>query len=206
MRALSLPSDVAFLLPANSRVLLQVHYHPHDSAPKPDQTSIGIYFAKQKPKQLLRILPLINTTFTIPPNDPAYQVTASFTTPVAAHLWLVAPHMHLLGRKMNVGMSLSSDQTCLVNIDDWDFNWQGIYRFNTPVPVYPFTTFKMTATFDNSENNPRNPNYPPKPVSWGESTTDEMAIAFIGFTIDSDNLATGQMADASWVPAIPSPR
>src|SRR5947209_3374783 len=204
MRALNLPPDVAFLLPAASRVVLQVHYHPHNSAPKADQTSIGIYFAKQKPKQILRILPLINDTFTIPPNDPAYQVTASFTTPVAAHLWLIAPHMHLLGRKMNVAASFGSQQSCLINIDDWDFNWQGIYRFVNPVPVYPFTTFKMTATFDNSENNPRNPNVPPKPVSWGESTTDEMAIDFIGFTIDGENLATGQMADASWVPQIPS--
>ncbi len=208
MRALSLPSDVAFLLPANSRVVLQVHYHPHNGAPKPDQTSIGLYFAKQKPKQLLRILPLINDTFTIPPNDPAYQVTASFTTPVAAHLWLIAPHMHLLGRKMNVTSSFASQQSCLINIDDWDFNWQGIYRFVTPVAVNPFTSFKMTATFDNSVNNPRNPNSPPKPVSWGESTTDEMAIAFIGFTIDGENLASGQMADASWIPPIPagSPR
>ncbi|HEV8432001.1 MAG TPA: ascorbate-dependent monooxygenase [Thermoanaerobaculia bacterium] len=204
MRALNLPSDIAFLLPANSRVVLQVHYHPHDGAPKADQTSIGIYFAKQKPKQILRILPLVNDMFTIPPNDPAYQVSASFTTPVAAHLWLIAPHMHLLGRKMNVNMTFGSQQSCLINIDDWDFNWQGIYRFVNPVPAFPFTTFKMTATFDNSDSNPRNPNFPPKPVSWGESTTDEMAIAFIGFTIDGENLATGQMADASWVPSFPS--
>ena len=199
-RAMMLPSDVAYLLPANSRVVLQVHYHPNHGAPLPDQTSIGIYYAKQKPKQLLRVLPLINQNFTIPPNDPAYQVTASFTTPVAAHLWLIAPHMHLLGRKMNVEMSFGSEKSCLININDWDFNWQGLYRFSTPIAAYPFTTFKMTATYDNSENNPRNPSDPPKAVSWGESTTDEMAIAFIGFTIDSENLASGQMADASWLP------
>jgi hypothetical protein len=199
-RALLLPSDIAYLLPAHSRVVLQVHYHPHDGAPKPDQTAIGIYFAKQKPRQLLRVLPLINDTFTIPPNDPAYQVTASFMTPVAVHLWLVAPHMHLLGRKMNVQMEFGSEKTCLININDWDFNWQGLYRFKNSIGVYPFTTFRMTATFDNSTGNPRNPNNPPRPVSWGESTTDEMAIAFVGFTIDSENLASGQMADASWVP------
>src|SRR5205085_1269890 len=69
-RPTRLPDGVAMSLPASSRVVLQVHYHPHNGAPKPDTTRIGIYFSKSKPKKLLRILPLINTTFTIPPNDP----------------------------------------------------------------------------------------------------------------------------------------
>ena len=68
-----LPDDVAISLPANSRVVLQVHYHPHGVATMPDQTQIGIYFAKKKPKQLVYILPLINQNFTIPPNDPNYR-------------------------------------------------------------------------------------------------------------------------------------
>ena len=73
------------------------------SRPIPDQTEIGIYFAKKKPNKLVRILPLINQTFTIPPNDPNYRVTATpFSAPVPRHLYLIAPHMHLLGRKMHV--------------------------------------------------------------------------------------------------------
>jgi hypothetical protein len=204
-RPVALPDGVAYLLPGHSRVVLQVHYHPHNGAPSADQTSIGIYFAKTKPTKLLRILPLVNTTFTIPPNDPAYKVSASFFSPVAAHLWLVAPHMHLLGRKMNVTASLpNGSQQCLITINDWDFNWQGLYRFVNPIAVPAFTVFSMTATYDNSADNPRNPNNPPKPVSWGESTTDEMAIAFVGFTIDSENLSQGQTANVSWMPPFPS--
>jgi hypothetical protein len=203
-RPIALPDDVAYLLPAHSRVVLQVHYHPH-GAPSADQTSIGIYFAKRKPKQLLRLLPLVNNTFTIPAGNPAYNVAASFFTPVAAHLWLIAPHMHLLGRRMTVTASLPSGaQQCLITINDWDFNWQGLYRFVNPVAVPPFTVFNMLATFDNSADNPKNPNFPPRPVSWGESTTDEMAISFIGFTIDSENLATGQQANVSWMPPFPA--
>ena len=190
-RPTKLPDGVAMSLPASSRAVLQVHYHVHSGEPKPDITRIGIYFAKSKPQKLLRILPLINTTFTIPPNDPNYRVTASFTVPpfVDAHAWVIAPHMHLLGRKMRVQAALPSGQTqCLIEIDDWDFNWQGLYRFNNPVALPAGTRVSLEAFYDNSSGNPRNPNDPPKVVTWGEATTDEMCIAFIGVTLDAETL------------------
>jgi mono/diheme cytochrome c family protein len=190
-RPTTLPEGVAMSLPANSRVVLQVHYHPHHGAPGPDTTRIGIYFSKEKPKKLLRILPLINDAFTIPPNDPNYRVTASFTVPpfLDSHAWIIAPHMHLLGRKMRVEARLPNGQTrCLINIDDWDFNWQGMYRYNNAVALPAGTRVSLEAFYDNSSANPRNPNDPPKSVSWGEETTDEMCIAFLGVTIDLENL------------------
>jgi mono/diheme cytochrome c family protein len=190
-RPTRLPDGVALSLPAASRVVLQVHYHVHSGAPKPDTTRIGIYFSKTKPKKLLRILPLINTSFTIPPNDPNYKVTASFTVPpfFDAHAWVIAPHMHLLGRKMHVTATLPNGTTqCLIGIDDWDFNWQGMYRFNDPVALPAGTRVALEAFYDNSSANARNPNDPPKAVSWGEQTTDEMCIAFIGVTLDIENL------------------
>lgn len=190
-RPTRLPDGVAMSLPANSRVVLQVHYHPHTGSPKPDTTRIGIYFAKKKPSKLLRIIPLINTTFTIPPNDPSYKVTAAFTIPpfFDAHAWVIAPHMHLLGRTMHVTATLPSGKSqCLINIDDWDFNWQGMYRFNDAVALPAGTRVALEAYYDNSSNNDRNPNTPPKAVSWGEATTDEMCIAFLGVTLDNENL------------------
>ena len=93
--------------------------------------------------------------------------------------------MHLLGRKMNVQMEpLSGPAQCLIDIQDWDFNWQGAYRFREPVSIPTGTQFSLTAYYDNSSANPRNPNDPPKAVSWGEETTDEMCIAFLGITLD----------------------
>jgi mono/diheme cytochrome c family protein len=204
-RPIALPDGVAMSLPAQSRVVLQVHYHPHGPAPLPDKTEIGIYFAKKPPTKLLRILPLINTSFTIPPGDPNYRVTAQFTVPffADAHLWQIAPHMHLLGRRMTVQATLPNGQSqCLITINDWDFNWQGLYMFDQPVPIPGGTTLSLQAFFDNSEDNVRNPNFPPKPVSWGEQTTDEMCIAFLGVTIDQENLALGHTVDASWIPPI----
>ncbi|HEV7766874.1 MAG TPA: peroxiredoxin, partial [Thermoanaerobaculia bacterium] len=186
-RPLELPSDVGYELPATSRVVLQVHYHPHKAQPTPDRTSIGIYFAEQKPERLMIIVPLINQTFTIPPNDSNYRVTAGFPipTPFPLKIWFIAPHMHLLGRKMNVQMTpRNGAPQCLIDIQDWDFNWQGAYRFQEPIIAPTGTRFSLTAYYDNSSANPKNPNDPPKAVSWGEETTDEMCIAFLGVTLD----------------------
>jgi hypothetical protein len=198
-----LPDGVALSLPANARVVLQVHYHSHDGHPLADQTEIGIYYAKQKPAKLLRILPLINQSFTIPPNSSKYEVTAALPIqmPFATHLVFVSPHMHLLGRTMSVQAALPGKASaCLIDIADWDFNWQGMYRYKNPIALPAGTALVAKATYDNSVDNPRNPNDPPQAVSWGEATTDEMCIAFLGITIDAENLITGQKVDDSALP------
>ena len=186
-RPLEMPEDVAFELPANSRIVLQVHYHPHHGDPEPDQTEFAVYFAKQEPRATMRVIPVINQNFTIPPGASNFKVDAEFPilTPFPAKLWFVAPHMHLLGRKMNVQMTMPGGETkCLINIDDWNFNWQGAYRYREPIDIPAGTKLSLSAWYDNSQANPLNPNSPPKPVSWGEATTDEMCIAFLGVTIE----------------------
>lgn len=189
-------------LPANSRVVLQVHYHSHDGRPQPDRTELAMYFSERQPKQLLRIIPVLNQNFEIPPGESNHRVTAGIPiVPFAVHLWVIAPHMHLLGRSMKVEMTAPGGQTqCLINIDDWDFNWQAMYRYRNPVAVPAWSSVSLTASYDNSSSNPRNPNNPPRPVRWGEATTDEMCIAFLGVTIDGENLAKGIADDSALRP------
>jgi hypothetical protein len=186
-RPFVLPSEVGFELPAGSRLVLQVHYHPHGGEPSPDRTEFGVYFAKQKPAKLMRTVPIINQTFTIPPNASSYEVTAALPipTPFPTKLWFVAPHMHLLGRKMVVEMKPPDGPAqCLIDIEDWDFNWQGAYLYRQPIDVPAGTRLSLRAWYDNSSSNPKNPNSPPQAVSWGEATTDEMCIAFLGMSIE----------------------
>jgi Copper type II ascorbate-dependent monooxygenase, C-terminal domain len=186
-RPLEMPEDVAFELPAGARVVMQVHYHPHGGHPGPDRTELGVYFMNKQPRATMRIFPIINQDFTIPAGASNHRVEGEFfiLTPFPAKLWLVAPHMHLLGRKMTVKMTMPGGETrCLINIDDWDFNWQGTYRYREPIDVPAGTRLWLEAFYDNSSNNPRNPNNPPKPVSWGEQTTDEMCLAFVGVTVE----------------------
>jgi hypothetical protein len=155
-----------------------VHYHVHTGQPEPDQTQLAVYYKEKKPAKLLTILPLINQTFTIPPHTDDYRVTAAFpiSTPWNTHLWMVAPHMHLLGRRMHVVATYPDGRTeCLINIDNWDFNWQGIYPYSQPLAFPTGTKFALEAWYDNDSD---------RSVSWGEATTDEMCIAFLGFTLD----------------------
>src|SRR5262249_57909613 len=90
-------------LPTNSRVIIQVHYHPTGQT-ETDRTTVGFYFSKTPVQRQLQVLPLVNTSFTIPPGEKNQEVTASYTVPnlISAKLWAVTPHMHLLGRKIKV--------------------------------------------------------------------------------------------------------
>lgn len=182
------PEGAGIKLSNNSRVIIQVHYHPTGEA-ETDRTQLGFYFAKKPVQRELQVLPLVNQGFTIPAGSKNYDVTASFTVPalLSAKMWAVTPHMHLLGKKIKVELTRPNATTpeCLVNIPEWDFNWQGTYLYNKPIDLTSNTRLQLTCTYDNSTDNPFNPNNPPKPVRWGEETTDEMALAFIGFTLDA---------------------
>jgi uncharacterized protein (TIGR03437 family) len=181
------PEGAGIKLSNNSRVIIQVHYHP-TGQPESDRTPVGFYFAKTPVQRQLQVLPLVNQSFAIPPGAKSHEVTASFTVPslISGKMWTVTPHMHLLGRKIKVEVTKPGVTTpdCLINIDDWNFNWQGTYLYKNPVILSGGMQLKLTCNFDNSADNPLNPNSPPKTVRWGEATTDEMALAFIGFTLD----------------------
>ena len=184
-----LPAGVATEVPAGARIVLQVHYHK-DGKPETDFSRIGLYFAKSEIQKTLHIIPIIHG-LQIPEGDSHYTVTTtSVPSPVAYHLLAVTPHMHLLGRAMKL-TALKPDGTTvpLISISDWNFNWQATYFYKTPIAFPKGTRVTMTATYDNSSQNPRNPNSPPKTVTWGEQTTDEMCIAFLHYTLDREHLA-----------------
>ena len=170
----------------NARVVLQVHYHP-TGQPESDRTSVGFYFAQKPVSKAMLPLPLVNQSFTIPAGAKAQQVTASFTaTGFAGKILGITPHMHLLGKQIKVEMTQPGQATqCLVNIPNWNFNWQGSYLYQNAIPFAANSRVNLTCIFDNSVDNPLQPNHPPVAVKWGEQTTDEMALAFIAFTLDA---------------------
>ncbi|MGH9769875.1 MAG: hypothetical protein ACREAB_20825 [Blastocatellia bacterium] len=129
-------------------------------------------------------------------------MTRQFNVPASQDWRLVGvlPHMHLLGREIKLEMTRPGELSqCLINIIDWDFNWQGNYLFKDPVALPAGTRLQLSCVFDNSTDNPRNPNNPPKIVRWGEATTDEMAAALLSFTRDAEvlNLSSPQLTEAS---------
>ena len=165
----------ALPLAANSRLIAQVHYHP-DGKPEEDQWSVGFYFTGQAPVRRIVDVGLASRLIDIPPGDSHYVVRAHFTTPIAVDAVGIIPHAHLLCREMR-GWAILPDgsKRWLLNLRDWDFNWQDQLRYSRPIRLPADTLIEMEFVYDNSAANPRNPHSPPQRVLWGPGTDDEMA-------------------------------
>jgi hypothetical protein len=174
-------------IPKGSRVVMQVHYFPNNED-QLDQTRVGLHFAKEPIVSQLQSAPIVNFAFLIPPGKVRHKVVATAAIPQGANIKLigVTPHMHLLGTQIKLEATFPNGQKeCLINIPQWDFKWQGTYTYTDPISLPGGTKLKLTSIYNNSTKNPRNPNSPPKAVTWGERTTDEMCLAFISFILDN---------------------
>ncbi|MBX6314299.1 MAG: ascorbate-dependent monooxygenase [Isosphaeraceae bacterium] len=183
-----LPEGIGKYLRGGSDLVLQIHYHP-DGKLETDQSVVGIYFTKTPAKKLVAGIAVRSRNLYIPPGEKRHHVTAqSAPLPVDVQAIGIAPHMHNLGREMKVVAETPDGRTVpMIWITDWDFNWQGQYLYQEPVRLPKGTVFKVDAYYDNSADNPRNPNKPPKLVTWGEQTTDEMCLC--GVQVVTDTLA-----------------
>ena len=169
---------------AGSDLVLQMHYTAHGKASS-DRTRIGVVFAKQEPKQAVLTLQMGNDKFAIPPGDPNYRVAVSGTLPNDALLISLFPHMHLRGKAFEYQISGSNGRVeTLLKVDNYDFNWQINYRLAEPRLLPAGTRLLVAGYFDNSRNNPRNPD-PTAEVRFGEQSWEEMMIGFFDVAVDS---------------------
>jgi len=166
-------------IPKGSDLVIQIHYHP-SGKPEMDQSSLGIRLS-DRPGTQGRMAVLLGTRrIDIAPNDSHYVVKTSLELPRDVELSAIAPHAHYLCKDMKVTARFpDGTEKPLIWIKDWDFNWQGSYRYANPVSLPKGTRLELEYTYDNSDANPRNPVHPPVRVRFGEQTTDEMALAFL---------------------------
>ena len=109
-----------------------------------------------------------------------YVVKGQIVLPRNVEVVGIAPHAHYLCKDMKITAHLPDGSSIpLIWIKDWDFNWQGNYSYEKPVALPKGTKIDLEYTYDNSAANPRNPSRPPVRVTFGEQSTDEMAVAFI---------------------------
>jgi hypothetical protein len=159
-------------------LVLQIHYHP-SGKPETDTSSVGVTYSGPPSKGRTSLL-MVNTNIDIAPGDSNYLVKSTLTLPQDVDVSAIFPHAHWLCKDMKVDAHLPDGEVKhLVWIKDWDFNWQGGYRYETPIHLPKDTRVELAYTFDNSEKNTRNPSNPPARVTFGEQTTDEMAVAFL---------------------------
>jgi tetratricopeptide (TPR) repeat protein len=175
----AVPDGMAWRLERGSDLVVQIHMQP-TGKPEPLQVSVGFYFTNQPPTRQPVGLRLGSETIDIAPGVRDYVVHDKYTVPVDVDVIAVQPHAHNLARRMNATATRPDGHVIpLITIADWDFRWQDVYRFVTPVVLPKGTAIAMWYTYDNSSANPRNPRRPPARVVWGQNTSDEMGDLWV---------------------------
>lgn len=183
-----LPPGEALYLPAGSTLVLQMHYNKEAGLEATDDSKIGVRFAREPVTKRLRMGAAGNRTFAIPPYEENHEVNAVEVIQEDMHMQSITPHMHLRGKNMKVWAELPDGSVKdLVWVPNYDFDWQTSYRFAEPVALPAGTKVHAKAFFDNSENNPYNPD-PSAEVRWGLPTYTEMMFAFYSYTLDDEQL------------------
>jgi hypothetical protein len=172
---------VAKKIPAGADIVLQMHYTTIGQAVS-DKLQIGVMLAKEPPAKLRAAgggqMP--NATFTIPPGDSNYEVTAKQTLTKDTYLSTLYPHMHVRGKDATYKVIYPDGrEEVLLRVPKYDFNWQLTYKLAEPKLLPAGSTLMIVAHYDNSSANRFNPD-PTAAVKWGEQTWEEMLIGYFG--------------------------
>lgn len=192
---------IAQKLYAGTDLKLQMHYAPV-SADETDSTTVNLFFAKQPATRYVNshiMVPLpgvlINGPFIIPANQ-VKEFHGIWNVTQDISMLGIGPHCHLLGQSWNVyAITPTNDTINLIKIGDWDFNWQGTFAFKQLIKLPQGSAIHAFAKYDNTTNNVLNPNNPPKLVSWGENTSDEMyylPLLFLPYQAGDENIIFDQ--------------
>ena len=182
----NLPTGMGIRLGAGARIVLQIHY-PDGSAGQMDSTRINVKFSAITTLRNVNIAPILNMNNLTNgplfiPADSVRTFYSKFTIPANITAIMVGPHAHLLCKKFEVyGVTPINDTIRFIKINDWNFHWQGGHGFQKPVKIPIGTVLHSMAYYDNTVNNPDNPNSPPQNVSQGEATTDEMMLIYFAY-------------------------
>jgi tetratricopeptide (TPR) repeat protein len=170
------PDGMALRLDAGTDLVLNIHLQPSGKA-EWIQPSLGLYFTEQPATRVPMLLQLENDRkLDIPPGEKNFLVTDEFTLPEHVQLLAIYPHAHYLGKDLQAFAKFpDGTQKSLIHIPSWDLNWQAVFRYETPVELPAGTVISMRYRYDNSDENIRNPNVPPKRVVGGNRASDEMA-------------------------------
>jgi len=173
-----LPKGHAIHVPAGWEMLFELHYTPNGS-PQEDLSDIGLSFIDQADvTQIVKSEAIANQKLKIKANDPAAIVTAERTLEAPVDVVSMSPHMHVRGKSFRFeAFYPDGKHEVLLDVPEYDFNWQLTYELDEVKRMPAGTRILCTALFDNSADNPNNPD-PNKDIKWGQQSWDEMMIGF----------------------------
>jgi peroxiredoxin len=171
------PEGVGFKIPAGAELVWQVHYTPTGKE-ETDRCEVGLRLCKTPPRRHVKGGGIFNVSFGIPPGDGSHRVVSSKKFTEDTELVALMPHMHVRGKDFRyTALYPDGRSEILLNVPNYDFNWQHRYVFSEPIKLPKGTTIECVAHFDNSAENPANPD-PTKKVTWGDQTWEEMMIGW----------------------------
>ncbi|HET9804002.1 MAG TPA: tetratricopeptide repeat protein [Candidatus Acidoferrum sp.] len=187
------PHDMALRLDPGNDLVLNTHLQPSGKRER-IQPAIGIYFTNEPASKFPLLLQLENDRkLDIPAGEKNFVVTDEFALPESVSLLAIYPHAHYLGRDMLAQAKFPTGEVkTLLHISRWDLNWQAVFTYKYPVSLPAGTIVSMRYRYDNSEDNPANPNSPPQRVVAGNRASDEMAHLWLQVLPQS---ATSELQD-----------
>ena len=166
---------VARFVPKGSVIRIEMHYTPNGVATE-DQTSIGMVLADGPPEFAARTRMIRNPNVFVPAGEPNAKFYMSYSMAARAYLRSLTPHMHLRGKSFEVSLVYpDGTQESALEIEEWDPDWQFTYTFREPRLLDVGTRIQVEATFDNSWENPNNPDADVDVID-GPQIWDEMMI------------------------------
>jgi acetyl esterase/lipase/peroxiredoxin len=174
------PPDTALRVPKGAQLVFEMHYTPNGTVTK-DRSSVGVIFAKEPPKYELFTNIFANDSIQMQPNDPHYRAEATWRLRADARILSFLPHMHWRGQDYFYEVIYpDGKRQTLLSVPRWDFNWQNVYQLQEPLKLPKGARLHAVAHWDNSRNNPLNPD-PTKSVRWGLQTWDEMMVGWVAY-------------------------
>lgn len=190
------PAGSARKIPAGSTLNFQIHYSRATHKPESDVTSVGFIFAKEPPRQVLHMTSVSSQMFLIPPGNPNQEVTECHTFDDDILVTSLTPHMHLRGKSMRyIAYLPGGEERTLLYVPAYDFNWQFTYLAKKPIFLPKGTRVEVIARFDNSANNPANPD-PTKTIRWGAASETEMMDGWMEY-VDAGPTGSAKVATAN---------
>jgi len=181
--AMRFPAGSAVKIKAGSTLTLQIHYGARGE-PTEDRTSVGMIFATEPPRSEVHLSAFVNPQFVLLPDDPDTEVDSTIEFTQDAHIRALGPHAHQRCRSWEYRMVYPDGRSqVILSIPRFDPGWPTFYQFATPLAAPKGARLEAIAHFDNSENNPSNPD-PRVEVRWGEQSLQEMQFSGISYTVD----------------------
>ncbi|HYO23762.1 MAG TPA: redoxin domain-containing protein [Lacipirellulaceae bacterium] len=192
MPAIAGPEEFAVRIPAGSKLIFQVHYTPNGRATT-DQSEAAVVFSDPaKVQKQVRITAGFNFKFMIPPGAADYTVTKQLPIRRDTLVYTITPHMHYRGKSFKFTARYpDGGSEVLLDVPRYDFNWQNTYLLKTPKRLPAGTVIDMEAHYDNSANNPLNPD-PSQFVYWGDQTWEEMMLGSLTTSHADEDLRTAR--------------